>query len=42
MQLDVEKGGRNELELFIGYVVKQASKLGIDAPAYNQVYSALK
>lgn len=42
MQLDVEKGGKNELELFIGYVVKQASELGIDAPAYNQVYNALK
>jgi 2-dehydropantoate 2-reductase len=42
MQLDVEKGGKNELELFIGYVVKQASELGIDAPAYGHVYKALK
>lgn len=42
MQLDVEKGGKNELELFIGYVVKKAAELGISTPAYDGVYKALK
>lgn len=42
MQLDVEKGGKNELELFIGYVVKKARERGLNAPAYEQVYNALK
>ena len=42
MQLDVEKGGNNELELFIGYVVKKAAELGISVPAYEGVYKALK
>ncbi len=42
MQLDVEKGGNNELELFIGYVVKKAAELGISVPAYEEVYKALK
>jgi len=42
MQLDVEKGGKNELELFIGYVVDEARELGIESPSYKYVYDALK
>lgn len=42
MQLDVEKGGKNELELFIGYVVDKASALGLESPSYKYVYDALK
>lgn len=42
MQLDYEKGGRTELELFIGYAVRTGRILGIPAPLHEEIYAALK
>jgi 2-dehydropantoate 2-reductase len=42
MQTDFEKGGRAELETFTGYIVREAGKLGISVPTYENVYAALK
>jgi len=41
MQLDFEKNKKNELDTFIGYVVRQCREEGIQAPLYNRVYSEL-
>ena len=42
MQLDYEKGGRTELELFIGYAVRTGRTLGIPVPLHEEIYAALK
>jgi len=42
MQLDYEKGGRTEVELFTGYAVRTARTLGIPAPLHEEIYAALK
>jgi len=42
MQLDFEKGNRNELEALTGYVCREASKLGIDVALYKRAYNKLK
>ncbi len=42
MQLDYEKGGRTEVELFIGYAVRTGRTLGIPAPLHEEIYAALK
>lgn len=41
MQLDFEKGKRNELETFIGYVVRECREAGIEAPDYTKTYEGL-
>ena len=41
MQLDYEKGGRTELELFIGYAVRSGRLLGVPTPLHDELYSAL-
>ena len=41
MQLDYEKGGRTELELFIGYAVRAGRLLGVPMPLHDELYSAL-
>ena len=42
MQLDYEKGGRTEVELFIGYAVRAGRTLGIPVPLHEEIYAALK
>jgi len=42
LQLDFEKGGRNELELFIGYAVRAGRALGTPVPLHEELYAALK
>ena len=42
MQLDYEKGGRTEVELFIGYAVRTGRTLGIPAPLHEELYAKLK
>ena len=42
MQLDCEKGGRTEIETFLGYVVKEGEKLGADVHLSRGVYDALR
>jgi 2-dehydropantoate 2-reductase len=42
MQLDHQKGGRTEVELFIGYAVRTGRTLGIPAPLHEEIYAALK
>jgi 2-dehydropantoate 2-reductase len=42
MQLDYEKGGRTEVELFIGYAVRTGRTLGIPVPLHEEIYAALK
>lgn len=41
MQLDYEKGGRTELELFIGYAVRTGRLLGVPMPLHDELYTAL-
>lgn len=41
MQLDFEKGKRNEVETFIGYVVRECDQAGINAPCYRMTYQGL-
>ena len=41
MQLDYEKGGRTEMELFIGYAVRSGRLLGVPTPLHDELYSAL-
>lgn len=41
LQLDYEKGGRTELELFIGYAVRAGRALGVPAPLHEELYAAL-
>jgi ketopantoate reductase len=42
MQLDYEKGGRTELELFIGYAVRTGRALAIPVPLHEEIYAKLK
>jgi 2-dehydropantoate 2-reductase len=42
MQLDYEKGGRTEVDLFIGYAVRTGCTLGIPVPLHEELYAALK
>jgi 2-dehydropantoate 2-reductase len=42
MQLDYEKGGRTEVDLFIGYAVRAGRSLGIPVPLHEELYAALK
>ncbi|MCE5262498.1 MAG: 2-dehydropantoate 2-reductase [Deltaproteobacteria bacterium] len=42
MQLDYEKGGRTEVDLFIGYAVRAGRALGIPVPLHEELYRALK
>ena len=42
MQLDFEKGGRTEVDLFIGYAVRAGRSLGVPVPLHEELYSALK
>jgi 2-dehydropantoate 2-reductase len=42
MQLDYEKGGRTEVDLFIGYAVRAGRALGIPVPLHEELYAALK
>ena len=42
MQLDYEKGGRTEVDLFIGYAVRTGRTLGRPVPLHEELYKALK
>ena len=42
MQLDYEKGGRTEVDLFIGYAVRAGRALGVPVPLHEELYGALK
>jgi 2-dehydropantoate 2-reductase len=42
MQLDYEKGGLTEIDLFIGYAVRLGRSLGISVPCHEELYAALK
>ncbi|MEW6333721.1 MAG: 2-dehydropantoate 2-reductase [Thermodesulfobacteriota bacterium] len=42
MQLDVAKGGKTELELFIGFAVRAGRSLGVPVPLHDQMYAELK
>jgi 2-dehydropantoate 2-reductase len=41
MQRDFVNGKQTELETFIGYVVRTAAELNLEAPEYKKVYTAL-
>jgi 2-dehydropantoate 2-reductase len=41
LQLDIERGKRNELELFIGFAVRAGRALGIPMPLHGELYAAL-
>jgi 2-dehydropantoate 2-reductase len=41
MQLDYAKGGRTEVDLFIGYAVRAGHALGIPVPLHEELYAAL-
>lgn len=41
LQLDFAKGGRTELELFIGYAVRAGRLLGVPVPLHDELYAAL-
>jgi 2-dehydropantoate 2-reductase len=42
LQLDHAKGGRTELELFMGYAVRAGRLLGVPMPLHEALYAALK
>ena len=42
MQRDVVAGKMTELETFSGYVVREADRLGVDAPVSHEMYEKLK
>ncbi len=42
MQLDMERGNSTELESIVGYVCREAAKLGVSVPVYDEVYSKLQ
>ena len=42
MQLDCEKGSPTEIETFLGYVVREGDRLGLDVHLTRGVYDALK
>jgi 2-dehydropantoate 2-reductase len=41
MQLDFAKGGRTELDLFIGFAVRAGRALGVPMPLHAELYDAL-
>jgi ketopantoate reductase len=41
MQLDYERGGKTEMELFIGFAVRAGRSLGVPMPLHEQLYAAL-
>jgi len=41
LQLDYQKGGRTELELFIGYAVRAGHTSGVPVPLHEALYEAL-
>lgn len=41
MQLDFERGGRTELDVMLGYVVRSAREAGIATPWHDEVFEAL-
>lgn len=42
LQLDYAKGGKTELELFIGFAVRAGRSLGVPMPLHDQIYAELK
>lgn len=42
MQLDFERGGRSELELFVGFAVRAGRSLGVPMPIHEELYASLK
>lgn len=42
MQIDFERKKQTELEAMCGYIIKEASKLGIEVPKFEMVYNELK
>ncbi len=42
MQIDLKKGKRGEVEALCGYVVKEASKEGVEVPLMKKFYKKLK
>jgi 2-dehydropantoate 2-reductase len=42
MQVDFDKKGRTELELFIGYAVRTGRTLGVPTPLHDELYRALR
>jgi 2-dehydropantoate 2-reductase len=42
MQLDYERGGKTEMELFIGFAVQAGRSLGVPMPLHEQLYAALR
>ena len=41
-QLDYERGGWTEVDLFMGYAVRAGRSLGIPVPLHEELYAALK
>ncbi|MFH0883371.1 MAG: 2-dehydropantoate 2-reductase [bacterium] len=41
MQLDFERGGKTELELFIGFAVRAGHSIGVPMPLHEELYAAL-
>ncbi len=41
-QRDFEQGNKTEIEVFAGFIVEEAGRLGIPIPAHKKVYAALK
>jgi 2-dehydropantoate 2-reductase len=41
MQLDYERGGKTELELFIGFAVRAGRSLGVPTPLHEELHAAL-
>lgn len=41
MQLDYEKGGRTEVDLFIGYAVRAGRSSGVPVPLHEELYAVL-
>lgn len=42
MHSDIEAGHTSELETLVGFVVKQAKKLKVETPRYEELYQAIK
>jgi ketopantoate reductase len=40
-QRDFEQGKNREIETFAGYIVEESRRLGLAAPAHEEVYAAL-
>lgn len=41
MQLDYERGGKTEVELFIGFAVRSGRALGVPMPLHEELYAGL-